>query len=95
MSRSRSLFSLLLVAVVLNAPGCKTVAKGDVFEADLVAALTSAGRAVERVDCPDRIPLGRVNRFRCQATLQGGAQLGLDVELDADGALGWKAAALP
>jgi hypothetical protein len=80
--------SLLLILALAALAGCKTVAHGDVYEADIKAALAKQGREAE-VQCPDRIRLGTVreNHFDCVIVWQSG-ETPVSVQLDAKG--GWK-----
>ena len=65
----------LVVAVVALAAfaGCKTVARGEIWEDAIEEQLKEAGKDAD-VDCPDAIPLGRVaeNQFECEITWRGG-----------------------
>jgi hypothetical protein len=78
----------VVVAALVAIAGCKTVAHGDVYEADIEAKLKEQGRDA-RVECPARIPLGRVedNHFQCVIVWQQG-RTPVTVQLDASG--GWK-----
>lgn len=62
----------VVVAVVALA-GCKTVAKGEIYEDMIEARLEELGHQAE-VDCPESIVLGRVadNHFECTITERGG-----------------------
>lgn len=80
--------SAVIAALVVLAGGCKTVAHGDYWEADIEAKLKEQGRDA-RVECPARIPLGRVedNHFQCVIVWQQG-RTPVTVQLDDAG--GWK-----
>jgi hypothetical protein len=79
---------LAVVALVIAAAGCKTVAHGDYWEDDIEAKLKEQGKNA-RVECPARIPLGVVedNHFECVIVWQQG-RTPVTVQLDDKG--GWK-----
>jgi hypothetical protein len=81
----RSALLLLMLAVA----GCKTVAHGDFYEAEIKDALAKQGRDDAEVRCPDRIPLGTVpeNHFDCVIVWKDG-ETPVRVQLDAKG--GWR-----
>lgn len=78
----------LVVAVLVVAAGCKTVAHGDYWEADIEAKLKEQGKDA-RVECPARIPLGvvKANHFECVIIWQQG-RTPVTVQLDDKG--GWQ-----
>ena len=82
---TRALFAL---AAVVAAAGCKTVAHGDVYEGLIEAQLEAEGKPAE-VECPDRIPLGRIseNHFACVLVWQRSTQIPVLIALDDKG--GW------
>jgi hypothetical protein len=53
--------------------GCKTVARGEIYEEMIEVRLRELGHETE-VDCPDAIPLGLVvdNHFECVVSERGG-----------------------
>ena len=61
---------LVVAAAALG--GCQTTARGEIYEEMIEQRLRELGREAV-VDCPDRIPLGRVadNRFDCVVTEPG------------------------
>jgi hypothetical protein len=81
-------------AVVVLLAGCDTIADGRVFEVKIKDTLEQSGTIVT-VDCPDRIPLGRVetNKFRCQVVLVAERrEIEIAVSLDAKGTIEWREA---
>jgi hypothetical protein len=75
------------LVLALAAPaGCKTVARGEHYEAKLVEAFKEHGHTVA-VRCPDAIPLGHVstNRFECHVVADNGSAARFLVKLNHDG----------
>jgi hypothetical protein len=89
---TRAVRAALVVAVaVAGAAGCKTVAEGKHFEGQIKAALEQRGIVVT-VDCPDRIPLGKVadNKFRCEVVVPAEhSSTTIEVAMDEAGNLKW------
>ena len=77
-----------VVAALIVVAGCKPVAHGAYWEADIEAKFKEQGRDA-RVECPERIPLGKVedNHFQCVIIWQQG-RTPVTVQLDEAG--GWK-----
>ena len=79
------------LATLVALAGCDTIADGSRFEQTIQETAAAKGIALT-VDCPDEIPLGKVedNHFRCDVMVTGTGERGvLEVALDAAGNLRW------
>jgi hypothetical protein len=79
-----------LAVVIVALAGCKTVAKGEIYEELIRQRLAEVGEPDADVDCPDELPLGRVvdNRFDC-VLLKDGRSTPVELQIGASH-LQWK-----